>query len=57
LKAKQRPVERVAGTEPGGQRKVRLMHPPERGKAVEVLGSGPEAAPKVVEALRKAGVL
>ena len=58
LKAKKKPVERIAPEpEPGGQRKVRLMHPPERGTAVEVLGSGPEAAPKVVEVLRKAGVL
>jgi electron transfer flavoprotein beta subunit len=58
LKAKKRPVERIAPEpEPGGQRKVRLMHPPERENAVEVLGSGPEAAPRVVEVLRKAGVL
>jgi electron transfer flavoprotein beta subunit len=58
LKAKKRPLERIAPEpEPGGQRKVRLMHPPESGNAVEVLGSGPEAAPRVVEVLREAGVL
>ena len=58
LKAKKGPLERIApDPEPGGQRKVRLMHPPERRNAVEVLGSGPEAAPRVVEVLRKAGVL
>ena len=58
LKAKKKPLERIAPEHtPGGQRKVRLMDPPDRGKAVEVLGSGPEAAPRVVEILRKAGVL
>lgn len=58
LKAKKRPVERIAPEHtPGGQRKVRLLDPPDRGKAVQVLGSGPEAAPRVVEVLKKAGVL
>lgn len=58
LKAKKKPLERIAPEPvPGGQRKVRLMDPPDRRKAVEVLGSGPEAAPRVVEILRKAGVL
>jgi len=58
LKAKKRPLERISPEpEPGGQQKVRLMHPPERRNAVEVLGSGPEAARRVVEVLRKAGVL
>jgi electron transfer flavoprotein beta subunit len=58
LKAKKKPVERIAPEHtPGGQRKVRLLDPPDRGKAVEVLGFGPEAARRVVEVLRNAGIL
>lgn len=58
LKAKKKPVERISPEQtPDGQRKVRLVLPPDRGKEAEVLGSGPEAAPKVVEVLRKAGAL
>lgn len=58
LKAKKKPLERIAPEHtPDGQRKVRLMQPPDGGNEVEVLGSGPEAAPRVVEVLRKAGVL
>jgi electron transfer flavoprotein beta subunit len=36
---------------------VRLVVPPGQGKRAEVLGHGPEAAPAVVETLRKLGVL
>jgi electron transfer flavoprotein beta subunit len=36
---------------------VRLVVPEGQGKRAEVLGSGPSAAPAVVEVLRKAGVL
>jgi electron transfer flavoprotein beta subunit len=36
---------------------IRLRVPQEAGAAVEILGHGPEAAPRVVEVLRAAGVL
>lgn len=58
LKAKKKPIERIRPEyAPGGQRKMRLVNPPDRGTTAEVLGSGPEAASRVVEVLRKAGVL
>ncbi len=58
LKAKQKPVERVwPERSSGGMEKVRLRLPEERGSQVEVLGTGPEAAPKVVEVLTRIGVL
>jgi hypothetical protein len=36
---------------------VRLKLPPGQGKRAEILGSGPEAAPAVVELLRQIGVI
>jgi electron transfer flavoprotein beta subunit len=58
LRAKRKPLEtrtptrRVAGVE-----KLRLKLPPGQGKQAEILGHGPEAAPAVVEVLRKAGLV
>jgi electron transfer flavoprotein beta subunit len=46
------PERRAAGLE-----KMRLVVPAEEPSAVEVLGNGPEAAPRVVEVLRELGVL
>jgi electron transfer flavoprotein beta subunit len=40
-----------------GLEKVRLKTPVEQHKGAEILGYGPEAAPKVVEVLKKMGVL
>lgn len=58
LRAKKKPLERIAPEyAPGGQRKARLVNAPDRGTTAEVLGSGPEATPRVVEVLRRAGVL
>jgi electron transfer flavoprotein beta subunit len=58
LKAKQKPVERVTPERsPGGPTKVRLRLPEEEAAETEILGTGPEAAPKVVEVLRQLGVL
>jgi electron transfer flavoprotein beta subunit len=58
LKAKKKPVERVRPERrEGGLTKVRLRTPPERGTRVEILGRGPEAAPRVVEILRALGLL
>ena len=41
----------------GGPTKVRLRTPAERGTRVEILGRGPEAAPRAVEVLRALGLL
>jgi electron transfer flavoprotein beta subunit len=58
LKAKQKPVVRLAPERrPGDLEKIRLQLPPDRGSEVEILGHGPEAAPRVVEVLREIGVL
>jgi electron transfer flavoprotein beta subunit len=58
LKAKQKPLEQVRPERrTGGPEKVRLVLPEEHRTEVEVLGNGPVAAPKVVELLRRIGVL
>jgi electron transfer flavoprotein beta subunit len=59
LKAKKKPIERLrpAPIPGGGPAKLRLKRPPERGSRVEVLGRGPEAAPRTVEVLRGLGLL
>ena len=58
LRAKKKPVEAVAvKPEPGGQELVVLKLPPGSGKRVEVLGEGPEVAPRVVEILRSLGLV
>jgi electron transfer flavoprotein beta subunit len=58
LKAKQKPLERVRPERrTGGPEKVRLVLPEEHRTEVEVLGNGSDAAPKVVELLRRIGVL
>jgi electron transfer flavoprotein beta subunit len=58
LKAKRKPIDRAAPSRrPGGLRKLRLKLPEEQGAEVEVLGRGPQAAPKVVELLQRIGVL
>ena len=58
LRAKKKPVERVAvKPDAGGQEMVLLKLPEGAGKQVEVLGHGPEAAPRVVEVLRTLGMV
>jgi electron transfer flavoprotein beta subunit len=58
LRAKKTPIDRI---EPQPRQSaletIRLVVPPERRSDVEILGSGPEAAPRVVEVLRAAGIL
>ena len=59
LRAKKQEIERMpvtagAAADPA---KVALTVPVEGGTAVEILGTGPEAAPKVVELLQRIGVL
>ena len=41
----------------GGQRMVRLVRPPERASTTTILGTGPDAAPAVVDLLDELGVL
>jgi electron transfer flavoprotein beta subunit len=58
LRAKKKAVERIRPERRGGGlEKVRLRTPVERGSLVEILGRGPEAAPRVVEVLRGLGLL
>jgi electron transfer flavoprotein beta subunit len=57
LRARQKPVERSTPARPEPRlEKLRLVLPPGQGKQAEVLGQGPEAAPKVVEMMREIGV-
>jgi electron transfer flavoprotein beta subunit len=58
LRAKRKPVEATTPTRPDPRLEmVRLLLPEGSGKQVQVLGSGPEAAPAVVDVLREIGVL
>jgi len=58
LKAKQKPVERrEPAARPARLELRRLEVPQGRDQQVEILGEGPEAAPRVVELLRSVGVV
>jgi electron transfer flavoprotein beta subunit len=58
LRARKKEVERVTPEwRPAGPEKIRLSVPEERAAATEILGTGPEAAPKVVELLLRLGVV
>jgi electron transfer flavoprotein beta subunit len=50
-------VRRTPEWRDGGLRKVRLRVPEEQEQAVEILGTGPEAVPRVIDVLRRLGVL
>src|SRR5919106_3919952 len=57
LRARSKPVEKSTPSRPEPRlEKLRLVVPPGQGKQAEVLGQGPEAAPKVVEMMREIGV-
>ena len=57
LRARQKPVETSSPERPPPRLEmVRLVVPPGQGKQAEILGSGPEAAPAVVELMRELGV-
>jgi electron transfer flavoprotein beta subunit len=57
LRARQKPVETSTPKRPPARlEKLRLVLPPGQGKQAEILGQGPEAAPKVVEVMRELGV-
>lgn len=58
MTAKKKPLDRhTPQQDPGGLRMVRLTHPPDQGKDVEILGEGTVAAPKVVELLKQLELL
>jgi electron transfer flavoprotein beta subunit len=58
LRARKAELSRVVPEQrPGGPQMVRLSLPVEQAASAEVLGSGPEAAPRVVELLHRIGVL
>ncbi|MBA2476067.1 MAG: electron transfer flavoprotein subunit beta/FixA family protein [Actinobacteria bacterium] len=57
LRANRKPVAAQAvGRPPSRLQKLRLVVPAGRGKQAEILGRGPEAAPAVVEIMRRLGV-
>jgi len=58
LRAKRKEIERIVPERrPGGPTLERLQVPVEQEQHVEILGNGPEAAPRVAELLRELGVL
>jgi electron transfer flavoprotein beta subunit len=58
LRAKKKDVERLQPKHvPVGPLKLTLRLPEERETSTEILGTGPDAAPKVVEVLQRIGVL
>jgi electron transfer flavoprotein beta subunit len=58
LRARQKPLARLTPARPDARLElVRLKVPEGQGKQAEVLGTGPEAAPRVVEVLQRIGVL
>ena len=57
LRAKSKPLAVVEPTRPESKlEKLRLVVPEGQGKQAELLGSGPEAAPKVVQLMQQLGV-
>ena len=57
LRAQRKPVETRTPTRPESRlEKLRLVVPPGQGKQAEILGTGPEAAPAVVEVMKQLGV-
>jgi electron transfer flavoprotein beta subunit len=57
LRARSKPVESSTPERPAPKlERLRLVVPPGQGKQAEVLGNGPEAAPRVVEIMREIGV-
>jgi electron transfer flavoprotein beta subunit len=58
LRARKKEIERVELPAGGGaSAMIRLRVPVERENAVEILGEGPAAAPKVVDVLRRLGLI
>jgi len=58
LRARKKDVERIAPLRSGaGLRKLRLVLPKEPESTVEILGSGADAAPRIVEVLQSLGLV
>ncbi len=58
LRAKKKAIDRIQPERSGGGlEKLRLKRPKERGGQVQILGRGPEAAPRVVDVLRELGLV
>jgi electron transfer flavoprotein beta subunit len=58
LKARRKPIERIeVRRDAGGLEKQRLIVPQGQGRRVEILGHGPDAAPRAVEVLKGLGVI
>ena len=58
LRARKKEIETVAlGAAATAPARIRLRVPVEKESAVEILGEGPEAAPRVVEVFRRLGLL
>jgi electron transfer flavoprotein beta subunit len=58
LRARKKEVERIVPEhKPGSPELIRLTLPVEQEQNVEILGTGPDAAPRVVDVLRQLGVL
>ncbi len=58
LRAKKKEIARSSpAPRPGGPTKLRLRLPAEQERSVEILGTGPEAAPAVVELLVRLGLV
>ena len=57
LRARSKPVEASTPERPDSRlERLKLVVPPGQGKQAEVLGTGAEAAPRVVEIMREIGV-
>ena len=59
LRARKKEIERIelSRDDAATPAKIRLRVPVEKESAVEILGEGPEAAPRVVEVLRRLGLI
>lgn len=58
LRARKKEIERIElGAPADAPARLRLRVPVEQESAVEILGEGPEAAPRVVEVLRRLGLI
>jgi electron transfer flavoprotein beta subunit len=58
LRARKKEIETIVPVRPAAPpTKIRLRVPVEKESAVEILGEGPEAAPRVVEILRRLGLI
>ncbi len=58
LRAKKKEIERsTPERRPGGPELIRLVLPAEQVRTAEILGTGPDAAPRVVEVIRQLGLL